>query len=207
MTAHSSVPVAGAQATASFSEPQDPDHLIAAVAVSSERAPAAAAAVLALVRHGVVTGEGPTTRGRVHFSRTLDAEDAALCHRTLLAVPDSEGAVTAGELNALLAIDAAATERTDGGRFAALLVRALAQHVMASSGRPVPSRASALAAETPLGLWVSQEATDAILRSPLVQDLPPDQQARVVRLLRADHDGHGALPGAPSLRTLLDRAA
>ncbi len=32
-----------------------------------------AAQALAVVRDGVITGEGPTTKGRVHFSRALDA--------------------------------------------------------------------------------------------------------------------------------------
>ena len=34
-----------------------------------------AAQALAVVRDGVITGEGPTTKGRVHFSRALDADD------------------------------------------------------------------------------------------------------------------------------------
>ncbi|MDB5640146.1 MAG: hypothetical protein JWP51_5054, partial [Bradyrhizobium sp.] len=42
-----------------------------------------AAQALAVVRDGVITGEGPTTRGRVHFSRELDADDAAWCARIL----------------------------------------------------------------------------------------------------------------------------
>ena len=45
----------------------------------------AAAAALSEVLNGVITGEGPTARGRVHFSRTLDREDAMQCERILLA--------------------------------------------------------------------------------------------------------------------------
>ena len=44
-----------------------------------------AALALAVVRDGVITGEGPTTQGRVHFSRALDADDAAWCARILTA--------------------------------------------------------------------------------------------------------------------------
>ncbi|MEO6781508.1 MAG: hypothetical protein ABI407_09940, partial [Bradyrhizobium sp.] len=44
-----------------------------------------AALALTVVRVGVITGEGPTTRGRVHFSRALDADDAAWCARILTA--------------------------------------------------------------------------------------------------------------------------
>ncbi len=43
----------------------------------------AAAEALTIVRDGVITGEGPTTKGRVHFSRELDADDAAWCARIL----------------------------------------------------------------------------------------------------------------------------
>jgi hypothetical protein len=32
---------------------------------------------LGIVRNGVITGEGPTTTGRIHLSRALDAQDAA----------------------------------------------------------------------------------------------------------------------------------
>jgi hypothetical protein len=35
-------------------------------------------AALAQVCRGIITGEGPTVVGRVHFSRTIDADDAAL---------------------------------------------------------------------------------------------------------------------------------
>ena len=39
-----------------------------------------AAHALTIVRDGVITGEGPTTRGRIHFSRELDADDAHAFH-------------------------------------------------------------------------------------------------------------------------------
>ncbi|MGD5652426.1 hypothetical protein QUT03_22695, partial [Xanthomonas citri pv. citri] len=42
-----------------------------------------AAHALSVVRDGVITGEGPTTKGRVHFSRSLDADDTAWCTRIL----------------------------------------------------------------------------------------------------------------------------
>src|SRR5438477_11723629 len=44
-----------------------------------------AAQALGFVRDGIITGEGPTTRGRVHFSRELDATDTAWCKRILTA--------------------------------------------------------------------------------------------------------------------------
>ena len=88
----------------------------------------------------VITGEGPTTRGRIHFSRTLDREDAVLCERILLAAGRSGAAVSRAEAEMLLDIDAAATERTDQGRFDDLLAKAVAHYVMAAAGRQIPSR-------------------------------------------------------------------
>jgi hypothetical protein len=54
---------------------------IGAVEMSRRDAQDIAAYVLGIVRDGVITGEGPTTRGRIHFSRALDAQDVAWCAR------------------------------------------------------------------------------------------------------------------------------
>jgi hypothetical protein len=75
------------------------------------------AAALRGVLNGVITGEGPTTAGRIHFSRTLDPDDAQLCARILTAAGGKTGApVTRLEADVLFDIDAAAAERTDDGR-------------------------------------------------------------------------------------------
>src|SRR5258707_1917026 len=62
-----------------------PVELIEAVEPSRIACRQTAAQALAVVRDGVITGEGPTTRGRIHFSRSLDADDAAWCARILTA--------------------------------------------------------------------------------------------------------------------------
>jgi hypothetical protein len=111
-----------------------------------------AAAALSQVRHGVITGEGPTTQGRIHFSRTIDAGDTALIARILLA---GNGAVSRAEAEALFDIHDAAFERTDNGRFDDLFAKAIAHHVMAATGHPVPSRAVALAPTTTLADWAA----------------------------------------------------
>lgn len=116
--------------------------------------PDMAAAALAQVRDGVITGEGPTTCGRLHFSRTLDGEDAALCARILIGAGGAQGApVTRTEAEMLLEIDAAAAERTDGGRFDDLLGKAVAHHVLGASGLSVPPRSIALDPQVPLAQW------------------------------------------------------
>jgi hypothetical protein len=125
-------------------------------------APDAAAAALSLVLNGVITGEGPTTRGRIHFSRTLDREDAALCERILLAAGRNGAAVSRPEAEMLLKIDAAATERTDQGRFDDLFAKAVAHYLLSATGRDVPPRNVALAPETPLTAWASRQPTGNI---------------------------------------------
>ncbi len=99
-----------------------------------------AASALAIVRDGVITGEGPTTAGRVHFSRVLDADDVAWCARILTAAALNDTPVSRAEAEALFEIDAAATERKDDGRFEDLLAKAVAHHTAAASGLPVPER-------------------------------------------------------------------
>jgi hypothetical protein len=105
------------------------------------------------VRDGVITGEGPTTRGRVHFSRFLDADDAAWCARILTAPAVVHQPVSRAEAEALFEIAEAATERSDGGRFDDLLAKAIAHHAAAASGLPVPPRDVALSADTEIESW------------------------------------------------------
>ena len=112
-----------------------------------------AALALTVVRDGVITGEGPTTRGRVHFSRALDADDAAWCARILTATAVAHQPVSRAEAEALFEINDAATERSDNGRFDDLLAKAVVHHAASVSGLPVPSRTVALAPETAIESW------------------------------------------------------
>src|SRR4029079_10272920 len=105
-----------------------------------------AAHALTIVRDGVITGEGPTTRGRIHFSRSLDADDAAWCARILTASAVEHQPVSRAEVEELVAIHEAAAERSDDGRFDDLLAKAIAHHAASESGLPVPPRTVALAA-------------------------------------------------------------
>jgi len=100
-------------------------------------------AALAMVRDGVITGEGPTATGRIHFSRCIDATDTALIHRILTA---AAGSISREEADAVLDIHDAAIERLDNGAFDDLLTRAIVHHVLAAAGEVVAPRAVALAA-------------------------------------------------------------
>jgi hypothetical protein len=117
-----------------------------------------AALALTVVRDGVITGEGPTTKGRVHFSRALDADDAAWCARILTATAVEHQPVSRAEAEALFEINDAATERSDNGRFDDLLAKAVVHHAASVSGLPVPSRTVALSPETAIESWAPVRA-------------------------------------------------
>src|SRR5271154_1801494 len=119
-----------------------------------------AAHALTVVRDGVITGEGPTTRGRVHFSRELDAADAAWCARILTATAVEHQPVSRAEAEALFEINDAAAERSDNGRFDDLLAKAVVHHAASASGLPVPPRTVALSPETSIESWAPTRAVD-----------------------------------------------
>jgi hypothetical protein len=120
-----------------------------------------AALALTVVRDGVITGEGPTTRGRIHFSRALDADDAAWCARILTATAVEHQPVSRAEAEALFEINDAAAERSDNGRFDDLLAKAIVHHAAAVSGLQVPPRTVALSANTAIESWAPKRAVSA----------------------------------------------
>jgi len=117
-----------------------------------------AALALAIVRDGVITGEGPTTRGRVHFSRALDADDAAWCARILTATAVEHQPVSRAEAEALFEINDAAAERSDDGRFDDILAKAVVHHAASASGLSVPPRTVALSPQTAIESWAPTQA-------------------------------------------------
>src|SRR6266481_1246432 len=131
--------------------------LMGAIEHSKTEVPELSAAALGDVLKGVITGEGPTTAGRMHFSRALDPDDASLCARILRAAGGEAGApVTRLEANMLFDIDAAAAERTDEGRFDDLLVKSVAHFALAEAGHAVPPRQVALDPATELSSWANR---------------------------------------------------
>ncbi len=117
-----------------------------------------AALALTVVRDGVITGEGPTTRGRVHFSRALDADDAAWCARILTATAVEHQPVSRAEAEALFEINDAAAERSDQGMFDDLLAKAVVHHAASASGLAVPPRTVALSPDTAIESWAPTQA-------------------------------------------------
>jgi hypothetical protein len=117
-----------------------------------------AAEALTVVRDGVITGEGPTTRGRIHFSRALDADDAAWCARILTAAGVAAQPVSRAEAEALFEINDAGAERSDDGVFDDLFAKAVVHHAASVSGLPVPSRTVALSPDTAIESWAPVRA-------------------------------------------------
>jgi hypothetical protein len=117
-----------------------------------------AVSALGIVRDGVITGEGPTTRGRIHFARALDARDAAWCARILTATAVADEPVSRAEAEALFEINAAAKERSDNGQFDDLFAKAIVHHAASASGLPVPSRTIALSPDTAIESWAPTRA-------------------------------------------------
>ena len=133
-------------------------ELIDALEPSEISCQQSAAQALTVVRDGVITGEGPTTRGRMHFSRALDAFDAAWCARILTATAVDDQPISRAEAEALFEINDAATERSDEGRFDDLLAKAVVHHAASASGLPVPPRTVALSPDTALESWAPTQA-------------------------------------------------
>ncbi len=141
--------------------PKDPifTNLLATIDQSQIVPNEAAVRALGYVRDGIITGEGPTTEGRVHFSRSIDETDAAWCERILIAAGGRAGApVSRAEAEALFQINEAAADRADEGAFDALLAKAVVHHAAAASGLPVPPRAVALSRETQIESWAPTKA-------------------------------------------------
>jgi hypothetical protein len=139
--------------------------MIAEIARPTSDVTLRSAAALAQVCRGIITGDGPTVAGRVHFSRSVDADDTALCARILILAGRAGDPVSRAEADALFDIDAVASDRRDGGRFDDLLAKAVVHHVMAACGYDVPGRDIALAPTKALNAWASAIETNTEVRT------------------------------------------
>ena len=149
------------------------------------------------MRDGVITGEGPTTRGRIHFSRALDADDAAWCARILTADAVEHQPVSRAEAEALFEINDAAAERSDDGRFDDLFAKAVVHHAASASGLPVPPRTVALSPDTAIESWGPTQAANVdveILRWIASQMRGKRRSNRTLMTLVATLVGATALP-------------
>ncbi len=184
--------------------------LMATIESSPIVVPEVSAAALGHVLSGVITGEGPTTAGRVHFSRTIDAADAAWCERILIGAGGLAGAVTRLEADRLLEIGAAAAERADGGRFDDLLVKAVAHHALSGAGE-LPPRDVALGRTTPVASWAARfspsEIDGEVLRWIATHVKARKRLARPLTSLAALLAGASTPPVTSSLASVFDLLA
>ncbi len=166
-----------------------------------------AAHALTILRDGVITGEGPTTKGRIHFSRSLDADDAAWCVRILTASAVEHQPISRAEAEALFEINEAAAERLDGGRFDDLLAKAVAHHAASASGLPVPPRTVALSPDTDIESWAPARAINIdtrVLEWIAGQMRGKRRSNHTLAAMVATLVGTAALPLATQLPNVLD---
>ena len=184
--------------------------ILAEIAALKNPAPELAVLALTEVWRGLVTGEGPSVRGRRHFSRTIDAGDAALCEHILTAAGGKAGApVSPQEADILIEIYDTALEREDSGRFDDLFVKALSHHIVAGWGRSVPPRSLALAHETPLSSWVSPAEIAMVDKSiaAWMVGRRPAKRTLSLAVHTAANIGSSAGPLTASIARIVDLAA
>jgi hypothetical protein len=102
-------------------------------------------ALLAELREMVIAGDGVACAGRPHYSRVVDATDADLIRRVLIAGGGRTGQpVDADEAELLFDIHDAAAEAINDPSWDDLFVKAIGQYVLAASGHRVRPRPDAL---------------------------------------------------------------
>jgi hypothetical protein len=192
-------------------EQRNVTDLLAEISTAQSDITSRSAAALAQVCRAVITGEGPSVAGRVHFSRTLDADDVALCARILILAGHNGDPVSRAEADALFDINAAGGERCDGGRFDDLLAKAVAHYIISSCGHNVPRREIALAFATPMESWTSAVGVDADLRSWLEMRLrelnPSSIAARAIAMAISGMEPPANSPKEVPIAALFDLAA
>jgi hypothetical protein len=158
--------------------------LMAEIATEKSNLASCSATALAHVCRAVITGEGPMTAGRIHFSRTIDADDASLCGRILILAGRNGDPVSRAEADVLFDINAAGSDRCDNGQFDDLLAKTVMHHVISASGGAVPRREIALAPGIPLRSWTSavdvSADVEAWLRMRLRELRPSSAAARAM---------------------------
>jgi hypothetical protein len=191
-------------------EQRDVPDLLKELSTAQSDVAVRSAAALAQVCRAVITGEGPSVAGRVHFSRTLDVDDAILCERILVLAGHNGDPVSRVEVDALFDINAAASERCDDGRFDGLVAKATMHHVTSVCGCNVPRREVALTPAVSMESWTSDVCVSSDVKSWLAMRLrelnPSSLAARAIAKIvsGAEPPNHGK---EVSIGSLFDLAA
>ncbi|HLL27902.1 MAG TPA: hypothetical protein VKT73_09700 [Xanthobacteraceae bacterium] len=166
----------------------------------------AALAVFAIsqLRSAITTGEGAAIGPRAHFSRIVDAEDAVLLYRILVAAGGAAGVpVSREEAEALFDLHDATARSENDPAFDNLFYRAIAHHALAASGEAVATRSLALAPDGTLTNAAPNAEQAAWLSERIMRDGRPTlAEFELLRFLGAE-----APQPNRSIRRLLDSAA
>ncbi|MDQ0394076.1 hypothetical protein [Labrys monachus] len=101
------------------------------------------------IQHAAMTGEGPAARGRIHFSRVIDAADTAMIARLLqVARGDKRRIISRPEAEILFDMAEACTGANDPA-WDGLFAEAIQAHLFAANR---PNRTNGLALTTPVTL-------------------------------------------------------
>jgi len=175
--------------------------IMRALETAREVSPLLVAYAIGQVRFAVVAGSGPAIGARKHFSRTIDAADAALLERILeLSGGASTRPVSRLEVDALFDLhDAVASGRNDA-HFDDLVFATIANHLLASVGMSPTSRLAPPAFTHAVLLGAEESAW---LSSRIMRDGRPTTAEFL--LLQAFANEPNSID--PSQRRFLDRAA
>jgi hypothetical protein len=112
----------------------------------AEDAPASVSAfAIRQIQAAIIAGEGPAIGSRTHFSRIVDAEDAALLFRILVAAGGADGRpISRVEADALFDLHDATARSQNDTAFNDLFFRAIANYTLAASGHALEPRKEAL---------------------------------------------------------------
>jgi hypothetical protein len=111
------------------------------------------------IQHAAMTGEGPAARGRIHFSRVIDAADTAMIARLLqIAKGDKRRIISRPEAEILFDMAEACTGANDPA-WDGLFAEAIQAHLLATNSA---NRTNGLSMTTPVtlaerdSLWLQQ---------------------------------------------------
>jgi hypothetical protein len=194
--------------------------VIRVIETGREISPKLAVYAIEQLRAAIIAGEGPAIGPRVHFSRTIDAQDMDLL-RSILIAAGGAGAVTRIEAEALFDLhDVVAPDANDAG-FEDLFFKAVAHHLI---GNPALPRQEMLAPDPRLAerrdaVRIAEEADYRLPEGVSAVRLGSDEAAWLASHIMRDGRPTAAefallrlFTGAadqivPSLRRYLDHAA
>ena len=179
------------------------EALLRAMEAAREVPPSLAVFAIRQLQAAIIKGEGPVIGPRTHFSRVVDAEDAAVLYRILVAAGGTESiAIGRAEAEALFDLHDATARSENDPAFGGLFYRAITHHALAASGEAVAPRQVALMADGALTKAVNAEQAAWLSERIMRDGRPTMAEFELLRFLGAE----APRPNL-SIRRLLDSAA